>query len=278
MARYKAGGDTVRPRLEAAGADLARVHRVSAVRVVLADGAESESTFNLERDIEKLEESLSRISNARLLIVDPLTAYLGKIDAHRDAEVRYVLAPLSEVASRRRIAVIGVMHLRKSDTSALLRISGSIGFAAAARTIWGFGEDPDDPTTRVMTPVKNNLAPLGAGLAYQITAESDNAPFIVWEKEPVTLNADEILTTDLKEKCDRAKRQVKTEEWLRNLFAAGPVPSAQVESQAKREGLAWRSVHRVKDRIGVKTHKAGMASGWVWELPEDAKTGGEHAK
>jgi hypothetical protein len=106
--------DTQLPRLIAAGANLSRIHRVKAVKVAIGHGATGESPFNLERDIEKLDEALSKIPNARLLVIDPVNAYMGKTDTHRDADVRRVLAPLSELAARRRIGTIGVMHLKKT--------------------------------------------------------------------------------------------------------------------------------------------------------------------
>jgi hypothetical protein len=157
-----AASDTVRPRLDAAGADVARVHRIKAVKVTLADGQKGESAFSLERDLAKLEEMLTKQPGFRLIIIDPLTAYLGtKVNSWCDAEVRALLTPLVEFAARSGVAVVGIMHMRKSETDAMLRVSGSIAFVAAARTVWGFGEDPDNPSLRVMVPVKNNLAPLG---------------------------------------------------------------------------------------------------------------------
>jgi putative DNA primase/helicase len=178
--------DTIRPRLDAAGADVSRVRRVKAVRVTLGDGAIGESVFSLERDLEKLDEAIGKIPDTQLLVIDPVSAYMGRVDTHRDAEIRRVLAPLADLASRRRVAVVGVMHLKKGDTTALLRVSGSIGFVAAARVVWGFGEDPDVPETRIMVAVKNNLAPLGNGLAYRIEADGAS-PRIVWQQGAVTL-------------------------------------------------------------------------------------------
>ena len=79
--------------------------------------------------------------------------------ASRDAEIRRVLAPLAALASRRRVAVVGVMHLKKSDTSALLRFCGSIGFFSAARVVWGFGSHPAPPEPPSLAPLKHTLAP-----------------------------------------------------------------------------------------------------------------------
>src|SRR5208283_2021212 len=103
--------DTVRPRLDAAGADVSRIHRVKAVKVTLADGGTGDSIFSLERDLEKLDEAIGRIPSTQLIVIDPVSAYMGKVDTHRDAEIRRVLAPLADVASRRSVGVVGIMHL-----------------------------------------------------------------------------------------------------------------------------------------------------------------------
>jgi hypothetical protein len=258
--------DTVLPRLIAAGADLARIHRIKAVKVTLPDGAVGESHFSLDRDLEKLDEALEKLPQVRLVVIDPISAYMGKVDTHKDAEVRRVLTPVAGLAERRKIAIVAVMHPKKSEASALHRLSGSIGFTAAARAVWGFGEDPDDPTKRVMVPIKHNLAGLCTGLAYRITASGDGSPFIVWEKDPVSLDADEVLNADPKEKRARAKRRGEAEDWLRNLLANGPMPSEQVEAEGKKAGFSWGTLRRAKEQIGFKARKAGFAGGWIWEL------------
>jgi putative DNA primase/helicase len=256
--------DTIRPRLDAAGADVSRVHRVKAVRVTLADGSTGESHFNLERDLEKLDEAISPISDTRLLVIDPVSAYMGSVDTHRDAEIRRVLAPLAEFASRRRVAVIGVMHLKKGDTTALLRVSGSIGFVAAARVVWGFGEDPDSAENRIMVAVKNNLAPLGEGLAYRIEAVSE-VPRIVWQQGAVTLDANSVLSVDRGDWNGRGGRRADAETWLVTLLASGeekPVP--EIMKAARAAQFSWRTIERAKKACGVRPVKRGR--GWAWVL------------
>ena len=256
--------DTIRPRLDAAGADVSRVHRVKAVRVTLADGSTGESQFNLERDLEKLDEAVSRIPDTRLLVIDPVSAYMGHVDTHRDAEIRRVLAPLSELASRRRVAVIGVMHLKKSDTSALLRVSGSIGFVAAARVVWGFGEDPDVAETRIMVAVKNNLAPLGNGLAYRIEAVSE-VPRIVWQQGVVTLDANSVLSAERGDRNARGGRRADAEAWLLALLAAGEEkPVSEIMETARAAQFSWPTIERAKKECGIRAVKRGRT--WVWVL------------
>jgi putative DNA primase/helicase len=108
-----------------------------------------------------------------LVIIDPITAYLGDADSHKNAEVRALLAPLAEMAASQRVSVLAVSHLTKSaGMDALLRVQGSIGFAAAARAVWGVAKDKDNPSRRLFMPL--NAAPH----QFSITASRCSKPLI----------------------------------------------------------------------------------------------------
>jgi putative DNA primase/helicase len=119
--------DTIRPRLTAAGADLSRVILVSAV-YRNADG--TRRAFNLQTDLTLLEREIARIGNVVLVIVDPVSSYLGKTDSHKNSEVRSVLEPLGKMAERTRVAILSVTHFSKggnhNTNKALHRFIGSI--------------------------------------------------------------------------------------------------------------------------------------------------------
>jgi hypothetical protein len=250
--------DTIRPRLDAAAADVAHVHRIKAVRVRLADGSTAESRFSLERDLERLENVLEKNPAVKMVQIDPLTAYTGRIDTHRDAEVRGLLGPLAELASRRGIAALAIMHLKKSETAALLRISGSIGFVAAARVVWGFGPDPQNSSTHVMVAVKNNLAPLGNGLAYEI-APAGSVARIVWLPDPVSLDANTVLNAPV----ENASRRREAEGWLRAYLERGvEMPAAQIFEAAEKQTFSERTLKDAKKALGIRTFKRGDR--WFW--------------
>ena len=128
-------GDTLRPRLEAAGADLQRVHVVRAVAdEYLGNGIRPERVFCLERDLPALEAKLAELSSVSLIVIDPITAFLGHADDHRNGEVRGLLAPLADLAARYEAAIVAITHLNKgtaNGAAVLLRIIGSIAFAGA---------------------------------------------------------------------------------------------------------------------------------------------------
>ncbi len=108
--------------------------------------------------------------------MDPISAFMGESDTHRNSEVRAILGPLSKMAERRGIAVVGINHLTKGEAKAINRILGSIAFVAAARAVWLVGTDPDDEDNRLFLPVKNNLAQ-STGLAFTIEREGGRWPW-----------------------------------------------------------------------------------------------------
>ncbi|MBZ5660548.1 MAG: AAA family ATPase [Acidobacteriia bacterium] len=257
--------DTIRPRLDAAGADVSLVHTLEAVRVYLADGAVSERGFNLEADIGALEDALTRIPGIRLIVIDPISAYLGNTDSHVNSEVRGLLTPLVAIASRYGVAVVGVAHLRKSAGAAVHRAIGSIAFAAAARSVWAVGTDPSDPERRLMLPVKQNLTANIGGLAFRIEGP-EGVPRLDWDPEAVNLDATEILMGAFDGGEGQGALQ-EAEAWLADLLAEGPVPARKIQSEAKAAGLAWHTVRRAKDALGVEPSKGAFHSGWSWSLP-----------
>src|SRR5262249_22936941 len=148
--------DTIRPRLEAAGADLDRIHIFHAVR---REG--HEVIPSLPENLPELERAI-RDRHAELVVIDPLMAYLGGgVDAHRDQDVRRALAPLAKMVERTGAAGLAVRHLNKGGASGgnpLYRGGGSIGIIGAARSGLLVARDPDDPERRVFAVTKSNLA------------------------------------------------------------------------------------------------------------------------
>jgi hypothetical protein len=181
--------DTIRPRLEDADADLARVAIVQGVR-----RGDRNATFNLRSDLPALEQAIAAMPNCRLVVIDPVSAYLGDTDSHANADVRAVLGPLSELAGRCGAAFVCVSHLNKSrDGPAMYRATGSMAFVAAARSAWMFTRDPDDPSRRrcFMLNIKSNLSRPPPGLAYALVDKSQGHPVVAWERELVHVTADE---------------------------------------------------------------------------------------
>jgi hypothetical protein len=263
--------DTIRPRLEAAEADLTRIYILDAIRVEREDG-EGKRGFDLTLDIARLGALLLKLGDAALVIIDPITAYLGDADSHKNAEVRALLAPLGEMAAAQRVAIIAVSHLTKSSgMDALLRVQGSIGFAAAARAVWGVAKDKENPARRLFMPLKNNLGTDTNGFAYHVEGmrlpESDiETSHVMWESQLVTQTADEVFgqsdqTHDERRSLNDAK------DFLRSLLADGPVLKNDITRDADGAGHSWATIRRAQQDLGVVAFKDGFKAPWKWRLP-----------
>ncbi len=263
-------GDTIRPRLDAAGADVRRIIVLEAIRAV-HDGRESRRAFDLSRDLPALEAAIPLVESCRLVVIDPVTAYLGGVDSHKNAEIRGLLAPLGELATRHRVAVVAVTHLNKSGGGpAIYRAMGSLAFAAAARAAWAVSKDKDEPRQRLLLPIKNNLAPDTGGLGYRIEAGGNGCPAVAWEPDPVNVSADDALAGDRDEGGGRTERD-DAAEWLADLLAHGPRPARDVERDARDAGYSIATVRRAKAAIGVVSRKPAFGGPWEWTLPAPAQ-------
>lgn len=165
--------DTIRPRLEAAGADLSKVHILTSI--VRGTGeTKQEREARLDTDLRLIEATLVENPQIRLVVIDPISSYLGGANMNREQEVRQILNPLKMMAARCKVAVVMIMHLNKNnDASAIHRIGGAVAFTGVARAVWLFTKSKDEqgdeiPDVHLMLRVKNNLArPIG-GLVYKI--------------------------------------------------------------------------------------------------------------
>src|SRR5262249_14059411 len=205
--------DTIVPRLMAANADLARITILKMIR-----DTESERMFSLVTDLPSLRQKILEIGNVAMIIIDPVTAYLGvrKIDSFRATDVRAVLSPLKDLAEETRVSVLGIMHFNKKTdvTNVLLRISDSLAYGAASRHVYAVINDPDNHR-RLFVRGKNNLARHDQKtLAFSIdthevgtdkrTGNPIIRPHITWHDEPVDITATEALAAASESKSPSA--------------------------------------------------------------------------
>ena len=264
--------DTIRPRLDAAGADVSRVHILEAVRVTLGDGTQTEKAFNLETDLAALEAALRRDSSIRLVVIDPISAYLGGVDSHSNAEVRGILAPLASLAARYGLAIVAVTHLRKSAGAAIHRAIASIAFAAAARAVWAVAADPDDLTRRLMLAVKQNLAPDRGGLAFRVEAPESSAR-VAWEPEAVLVDANQVLGP--LENREERSALLRATTWLSELLQDGPLLVEKIKAEARGADIAWATVRRAKESLSVVAKKGDYQGAWYWQLSDSDRKGAQ---
>ena len=179
--------DTIRPRLEAAGADLDRVHVIEAVNDHLGP-----RPFNLVVDLGRLDQSLQAICKPRLVIVDPINACLSSTDVrpfnpNNVTQVRALIHRLKALAAKHRVAVVCVTHFTKArGGGALSWVTGSFAFVAAARSVFTVTRKDDDPDLQIFAPAKNNLGRDVDALAFRIeqrlTSDNIPAPYAVFAR------------------------------------------------------------------------------------------------
>jgi hypothetical protein len=275
--------DTVAPRLVAAGADRTCIAIVKQMRDTDKYGKPRSRMFNLARDLEMLRAKITEIGNVVLIIIDPVSAYMGpsrEIDSFRDTDVRSVLAPLQDLAGEMRAAVIGLMHFNKKVDvlNMLLRICNSIAFAAAARHAYGVVHDPDSKR-QLLVRGKNNLARRDdRALAFRIDAREVGkdwrdglpveAPFLIWEAGYVDITATEALQAVTENKSTGSRSTAK--RFLQQMLRDGPALVSEIEAAARAERIASRTLDRAKAALGVVSVKDGKV--WKWQLPQEQKT------
>ena len=225
-------GDTVKPRLIEAGADLDRV-------LVIDD-----SDVQLTLSDERIEKAIIE-NNARLVIIDPIQAYLGAdVDMNRANEVRPIFMRLGQVAQRTGCAILLIGHLNKAaGMQSLQRGLGSIDIAAAVRSVMFIGKLKHDPTMRILTHEKSSLAPPGASLAFSLGDESGFS----WVGE-YDITADEMLSGI------EPQRETKTQQakdLICTLLAGGKqVLSEDIDKAALERGIPGRTVRDAKRELG----------------------------
>jgi AAA domain len=268
--------DTVVPRLAAAGADLDRVHIVKMVR----DRSGGRRMFSLVSDLELLRRKALEIGNVVAVEIDPISAYFGrgKMDSFRVTDVRAVLGPLVDLAGELGVAIIAIMHFNKKVdiTNALLRISDSLAFGAAARHVYGVVADTENDR-KLFVRAKNNLAPAAKdkALAYHFaasqvgndpdTGEAICAPYIIWEPDYVDVTATEAMQAASEAKSPTARDQAK--KFLAELLANGPMVRTEIEDAADGNGIAERTLFRAKADLDIIAKRDGPDGEWTWQLP-----------
>jgi putative DNA primase/helicase len=263
--------DTVRPRLDAAGADTALVEALTAV---LGERGAPQS-ITLPDHLDALRQTVER-SGASLVIVDPLMAYLGSyVNSRLDHDMRRSLTPFAAMAEETGAAVVIVRHLNKSSGgSALYRGGGSIGIIGAARAGLLVARDPDDEERRVLAMVKCNLAPLAASLTFRLEASPNGTGRVVWEGESPH-QADALVAVP-----NEPEARGELEEaidFLGAFLADGERTTKELVSEARGAGISERTLKRARQALGVKARRIGGIAGygtWVLSVPTSNNANG----
>jgi len=216
-------------------------------------------------DLPLLAQAIRRLGDCRLVIIDPISAFMAQARRGRRRDGRTLMSGLATVADHLRVAMVLVTHLSKTEGNrSIHRIIGSVGVAGSARSVWLVARDRQIPQRRLLTLAKCNMTADETGLAYRL----ENGR-LVFESEPLRMNADELLAAMKHDGADAGGRVARqeAEEWLRELLVDGALPAGTVGAQAEAAGLNWRTVQRAADRAGVIRRR--MSHGvWEWRLAE----------
>ena len=233
--------DTVRPRLDAAGADAARIVHLTRV-------GDSPPTL---AHVDAIAEAI-RAVDAKLVVVDPFMAYMPlSVNSHKDQHVRYALGPLVTLAARARAAMLVIRHLNKATGGdPLYRGGGSIGIIGAVRSGLVIAPDPDDGGRTVLASTKANLARRAESLTFSIAANGVGTPAIAWHEARSPHTAEALLAVSTDDREDRSA-VADAADFLRDRLAAGPVAFNVLKREAAAVGIAMPTLRRAKARIRV---------------------------
>jgi RecA-family ATPase len=263
--------DTIRPRLDAAGADPAQVITITGIISYNDDGERYSRTVEIPGDLLAIEQVIGEHAVV-LAVVDVLMAYLSaQVNSHRDQDVRRALHVLSGVAERTGCCIVILRHLNKaSGGSPMYRGGGSIGIVGAARAGFMIGTDPDDGTgrTRVLAPVKCNLAEEPPALAYHlVNDELRGCARVQWDG--ISGHKAASLLAEPGEPDERSERD-EAAGWLVAYLTelGGEAEAKDVKRAARAAGFADRTVDRARKRAGVTTGRNGFGKGavYVWRI------------
>lgn len=236
--------DTVKPRLLAAGADCSRILVID------------ESKQGLSMKDERIERAL-KDTKAKLLILDPVQAYLGAdVDMHRANEIRPVMKLLGDIAEKYGCAILLIGHMNKSSGSkSTYRGLGSIDFQATARSVLVVGRVKEDPTLRVMAHDKSSLAPEGSSIAFRLDKDTG----FHWEGK-VNITVDELLSGG--EIKGQKIREAK--EFLTEMLKEGKAAQKDIEEAAQMQGIKTKTLRNAKKALDISSQKIGNS--WYWYL------------
>ena len=252
-------GDTIRPRADAANADVTRIH----LWITTVKGGDDPPS--LPTDVEILRQLIVEKS-AVLVIIDPWVAYLDDgVNTHNDHEVRRALAPLQRIADDTKAAIVLVRHLRKSGGTATQAGGGAVGIIGAARGGLLVAPDTSDETgdTKVVAMTKTNVSRKASSLKFRIVSADNGVGRVEWMGTS-ELTADQLLEKEPKERA--APKTDACVDWLRRMLEDGAKDHKEVEMAAQSYGHTDKVLRSARERLGVTVERYGKGH-TRWALP-----------
>jgi putative DNA primase/helicase len=265
--------DTIKPRLMALGADMTAIDYVKGIKQTDKNGNTYYDSISIIDDLADIEQKIIE-NNYRLIIIDPISLYLGSVDENKNKEIRSALGRLTALAERHNLSIILNSHFSKPSSggakNAVYRVMGSIGFAAAARIVFGVMKDPEDAERRLFLPIKNNIGQDKEGFVYKIKGalvdETIETSKIEWLNEKITLTANEILNKPNESERNSPKLE-EAKDFLLDLLKFGSVPLTEIRKKSDQKGITPDRLYKAKDVLNIyeDEHPLGK-KGKTWSL------------
>jgi hypothetical protein len=262
--------DTIRPRLEAVHANLKNIEVIKATK----DDDVTRGVSLIEH-IDEIEKVIMARRDVRLLIIDPITAYLDRINTNMASEVRSALTSVQLLTETYDLSTIIVSHFfNKSNGhgNAINAFTGSTAFPGLVRTAFIVANGQEDKEgLRLFAQAKTNHTPAPT-LAFRVNTKKLSsgiiAPYVEFEQGTVDVTADEILSSVIQGRKPQARNEA--EEFLRKALEHGPVPANDVKEQAEAKGISEQTLRRTREALNIKPKKVGFGdkSERIWELPQ----------
>jgi hypothetical protein len=261
-------GDTIKPRLRVHGANESLVHDL---RIKDWRGGDTERLLQLDTDLAALERTL-RHTGAKLLTIDPLTAYLGRrTNSWKDDDIRRLLGPVARMAERTKCAIVAIMHLNKKQTANVLqRATGAGAFTAVARSVFLVGIEPKDadlPSTQqrqVFTNAKTNLTGTKAGLYFRIKDNPDKIGRLIWEGTTTTTARDVVVHgLGLEVKPDK---RTQAASLILGMLSAGPHMADTIYQLGEQQSISRDTMERARKALSEVDRPFQKAGVWWWKL------------
>lgn len=239
-------GDTIKPRLLAAGAECSKI--------LVIDDTKCPLTITDDR----LEKAIIK-TKARLVVLDPIQGFLGAdVDMHRANEIRPLMKHISILAEKYHCAIILIGHMNKnSGGKSSYRGLGSIDFQAAARSVLIVGRVKNEPEIRVICHVKSSLAPEGKSIAFRLSRDKG----FEWIGEY------DVSVDDLLSGSSRGQKVNEAKEFLRDILKSGTMSQKEIAEEAENQGIKSKTLWNAKSELKIESYKVGNK--WFWGLPEE---------
>jgi len=247
---------TIKRRLRLMGADPKKVKQIDGAQLGITKDILS---LTIDKNLNLIEKVVAKIGDVRLVVFDPITEFLGKVDDNRTGPTRQALAPLQLLAEKYQLSVLIISHMNKNDAvNVIFRATGSQSYFNTPRSVWILQEDPDDKGRRALQQLKNNLAPIHDPIGFSIFEDKG----IQFDSLPVNFTPDALS----REREDEPGALESATEFLTQLFRdENHIPSNEVYSQALEQDIKKSTLRTAKKILGICAEKQGLTNKRRWE-------------